>query len=81
MPELPEVETYVRELEPLLVGREVRAAQVFWPRTIAAPAVAEFQARIVGEQFARFGPPVNAPQRQPSIAPCASTIESLAPTG
>ena len=55
MPELPEVETYVRELEPLLVGREVRAAQVFWPRTIAAPAVAEFQARIVGEQFAHFG--------------------------
>ena len=55
MPELPEVETYVRELEPLLLGRQVCAAQVFWPRTIAAPAVAEFQAQIVGQQFARFG--------------------------
>ena len=55
MPELPEVETYVRELEPLLRGRQVAAAQVFWPRTIAAPGAAEFAAAMVGQRFERFG--------------------------
>lgn len=54
MPELPEVETYVRELEPLLRGRTVCAAEVFWPRTIAAPDVDRFLAEIVGQQFANF---------------------------
>jgi formamidopyrimidine-DNA glycosylase len=55
MPELPEVETYVRELTPLLAGRQVCAAQVFWPRTIAAPDVPAFLTQIVGQQFATFG--------------------------
>ena len=54
MPELPEVETYVRELEPELVGRMVTAAQVFWPRTIATPTPAEFIQQMVGQRFARF---------------------------
>jgi len=35
MPELPEVETIVRDLRPLLVGRRIRSASVFWNRTIA----------------------------------------------
>ncbi|MBP8293010.1 MAG: bifunctional DNA-formamidopyrimidine glycosylase/DNA-(apurinic or apyrimidinic site) lyase [Caldilineaceae bacterium] len=55
MPELPEVETYVRELAPLLTGRQVCAAEVFWPRTIAAPDADAFQTQIVGQQFATFG--------------------------
>ena len=55
MPELPEVETYVRELQPLLAGRRVTAAQVYWPRTIAAPDAATFPARMVGQEFATFG--------------------------
>jgi formamidopyrimidine-DNA glycosylase len=55
MPELPEVETYVRELAPLLEGRQVLAAQVFWPRTVAAPEAEEFAARIAGQRFAGFG--------------------------
>ena len=55
MPELPEVETYVRELAPLLFGRTVLVAQVFWPRTIAAPSPAQFVRRMAGQQFARFG--------------------------
>jgi formamidopyrimidine-DNA glycosylase len=55
MPELPEVETYVRELAPLLVGRQVLAAQVLWPRTVAAPGAEEFAARMVGQRFATFG--------------------------
>ena len=38
MPELPEVETIVRELRPHLGGREIIGAHVDWPRTIAQPA-------------------------------------------
>lgn len=37
MPELPEVETHIVELRPLLEGRRVEGASVFWPRTIAEP--------------------------------------------
>ncbi|MEZ4863182.1 MAG: bifunctional DNA-formamidopyrimidine glycosylase/DNA-(apurinic or apyrimidinic site) lyase [Caldilineaceae bacterium] len=55
MPELPEVETYVRELEPALQGRTVVSAVVSWPRIIAAPAADAFAARIVGQQFVHFG--------------------------
>jgi formamidopyrimidine-DNA glycosylase len=54
MPELPEVETHVRELAPLLVGRQVISAQVTWPRTIAAPDAATFQQEIIGQRFATF---------------------------
>ncbi len=55
MPELPEVETYVRELEPLLGGRRVLAAEVRWQRTIAGPSPEEFVARIAGQRFVSFG--------------------------
>ncbi len=55
MPELPEVETYVRDLTPMLRGRQITAAQVFWSRTIASPSVEEFVAQIPGQRFATFG--------------------------
>lgn len=55
MPELPEVETYVRELEPLLSGRQILAAEVRWGRTIAGPSPEEFVARIAGQRFSTFG--------------------------
>ena len=49
MPELPEVETVVRELRAAgLVGRKIAAARVFWPRTLAAPAAARFPRAIRG---------------------------------
>jgi len=54
MPELPEVETYVRELAPILAGRQVVGAQVAWARTIAWPDAEAFTAQIVGQQFERF---------------------------
>jgi len=38
MPELPEVETIVRELRPHLQGRKIMGAHIHWPRTIAQPA-------------------------------------------
>lgn len=37
MPELPEVETVVRELRPHLVGRTILDVEVDWARTIAEP--------------------------------------------
>src|SRR5215203_2163138 len=54
MPELPEVETYVRELAPELTGRKITAARVYWSRTIAEPLAEEFPARIAGLGFDRF---------------------------
>lgn len=54
MPELPEVETYVRELAPELAGRSVVAAHVHWPRTIAAPGAEEFPDRMAGLAFSEF---------------------------
>ena len=55
MPELPEVETYVRELEPQLAGRRVVQAHVSWPRTVAEPSAPEFESAIAGAVFERFG--------------------------
>jgi formamidopyrimidine-DNA glycosylase len=37
MPELPEVETVVRELAPQLIGCTISTIQADWPRTIARP--------------------------------------------
>lgn len=54
MPELPEVETYVRELAPQITGRTIVAARVFWARTIAAPTPDEFPTRLAGLRFERF---------------------------
>ncbi len=53
MPELPEVETIVRELHPHLVQRTVVSAHVDWAKTIAEPArdIEQFVARIVGRQI------------------------------
>ena len=34
MPELPEVETYARDLAPCLPGRVLCGAQVTWPRQL-----------------------------------------------
>ncbi len=55
MPELPEVETYVRELEPELYGRRITAAHVYWPRIIAAPHADAFPVAVAGLRFVSFG--------------------------
>jgi formamidopyrimidine-DNA glycosylase len=52
VPELPEVETLVRDLRPLLVGRTIVCASVRWQRTIAAPSAREFVRRIHGYKIA-----------------------------
>ncbi len=55
MPELPEVETYVRTLKPLLKGKTILSAEVHWPRTIAAPDADRFTDLIRGRSFSSFG--------------------------
>jgi formamidopyrimidine-DNA glycosylase len=48
MPELPEVETTVRDLKPQLIGRAITRASVHWDRTIAHPDARAFTRAIVG---------------------------------
>lgn len=48
MPELPEVETTVRLLRPLLSDRILGCARVAWKRTLGGQSAAEFQERIRG---------------------------------
>jgi formamidopyrimidine-DNA glycosylase len=51
MPELPEVETIVVELRPHLVGRQILAAEVLWPRTLATPDRTSFVDRLQGARI------------------------------
>jgi formamidopyrimidine-DNA glycosylase len=48
MPELPEVETYVRELRPQVVGHRFTSVEVLWPRSVATPDVETFESLLVG---------------------------------
>jgi len=51
MPELPEVETIARALQPDLVGKTILSADLRWERTLAAPAPAQFKKRISGQKI------------------------------
>lgn len=58
MPELPEVETIVRELREgsaergaSVIGRKIVAVTVHWPRHIARPPASEFARRIRGQRI------------------------------
>jgi formamidopyrimidine-DNA glycosylase len=48
MPELPEVETIVRWLRPLLTGKTVVTAELLWRRTLAAPSPQAFLETLPG---------------------------------
>src|SRR5512140_3532779 len=49
MPELPEVETIVRNLRPDLLGLSITAADVRWARTIAMPSARRFKQQVQGQ--------------------------------
>lgn len=51
MPELPEVETVARKIEPDLIGRIIVSADVYWARTLATPIVKKFKQEIVGKEI------------------------------
>jgi formamidopyrimidine-DNA glycosylase len=48
MPELPEVETVVRQLRPLFVGATISGVAVHWRRTIACPSFQAFRRGLIG---------------------------------
>ena len=48
MPELPEVETTVRDLKPQLIGRTIVTATIRWKRTIAVPRARAFGRDVCG---------------------------------
>lgn len=48
MPELPEVETTVRDLRPQLVGHTIVGAVIKWRRTLASPSSVKFLEQIRG---------------------------------
>jgi len=51
MPELPEVETIARKLEPDLIGRTILEANLRWARTLALPSPALFKEQIKGQRI------------------------------
>ncbi|KJS30297.1 MAG: hypothetical protein VR64_16435 [Desulfatitalea sp. BRH_c12] len=56
MPELPEVQTIVNDLNAAgMTGRQVVQAQVFWPRTIATSSPETFRRSIKGQVIGTIG--------------------------
>ena len=55
MPELHEVESYVRALRAPLIGRTITAVRVYWPRTVAQPSMREFTRRLPGLRVRAIG--------------------------
>lgn len=55
MPELPEVETVRRVLEPQLLGRKIQRVTVNHPQVIARPAADDFCSRLTGQTIAGTG--------------------------
>lgn len=51
MPELPEVETFARALEPELIGRTIKSADLRWMRTLAMPSSKKFKEQIHGQKI------------------------------
>jgi len=48
MPELPEVETVVRDLRPHLIGRTIVESKVYWRKTIETPDATKFARALRG---------------------------------
>jgi len=55
MPELPEVETIRRDLEPLVLGATIVGVEIYWPGSIARPSPQEFEDLTPGRTILRLG--------------------------
>src|SRR5688572_26175399 len=55
MPELPEVETVVRDLRPMLVGAEIAGARSTWPPTLRTHDSEAFAEAITGRVVEAVG--------------------------
>ena len=51
MPELPEVETIIRNLRPALLGKQILSTDLLWNHTLVSPSPAMFQKRTLGQQI------------------------------
>lgn len=51
MPELPEVETIARAIEPEVTGKVIVSADVRWARTVATPSAKKFREGIRGQRI------------------------------
>ena len=51
MPELPEVETIVRDLRQSLIGQTITGVEIYCERSIATPSPAEFRAGLLGQRI------------------------------
>ena len=51
MPELPEVETFARQLRPSLVGKKILVADLRWNHTLAIPSPKKFKEYIQGQRI------------------------------
>lgn len=51
MPELPEVETVVRDLRQTVVGQTITGVHIYWERSIATPTAGEFRAELLGQRI------------------------------
>jgi len=54
MPELPEVETRVRQLQVPCIGRTIQEVHIGWPRHIHTPNPVEFRQRICGQYITKL---------------------------
>ena len=55
MPELPEVETFARQLKPALVSRTILSADLRWNRTLALPSPKKFREYVIGQKILDVG--------------------------
>ena len=55
MPELPEVETVVRQLRPLLTGRTIRGFEAPWHKVTDPAKPAQFDGQIIGKEIVEVG--------------------------
>jgi formamidopyrimidine-DNA glycosylase len=55
MPELPEVETIRRELEPHVVGRSVSGLEFNWEGIVRRASLEEFSSRLIGQRIIGLG--------------------------
>ena len=55
MPELPEIETFSRNLRPDLVGRRVVGVHLLWSRSLETPAPEVFQVQLTGQTIRETG--------------------------
>ena len=54
MPELPEVETIKRVIEPQIQGRSIENIFIRQPAVIAHPAAEEFHSQLIGQIISRM---------------------------